>query len=945
MPLKDTQAIFDSAAILDECRSLVDSVPEPRDEQAVREILQPLLTTVFEAGTAEIKRRFHEKIVATDAMKERSWLVDQLLDVCLQLSCMAIVPEMPKMQAMRGITILAAGGYGRKELFFHSDIDVMVLIEPSRPQSGRSNRILPDWVPSLPVIDPEAAERKEKLEKMASFVLYLLWDLGLKVGHSVRTIEEALRESRNDMTIRTNLLESRFLSGDKTLGALFQEKFRQEIVEGSAKEFVQAKLDEWRSRHEKLGASRYVLEPNIKEGKGGLRDLHTLMWLANYCFDVNRMRDLHKMKRISTEELRDFRKCRKFLYLVRLHLHDISGRPDERLTFDAQREIAERLGYRGKTVNQAVERFMKRYFLTTKTIGRLTRNFYFMLEEEFFPPMLPDFVNRIKLPSGFRLQSGRIHFTDEQVFQQNPVKMIELFWLSHDLDREIHPQAWQWVTRNLGLIDREVRRDPKANRYFVQLLCDERNPELGLRRMNESGVLGKFLPDFGRVVGQMQFDLYHTYTVDEHTIFALGILHRVEIGELAEMFPLSTKVAQQVQLRRALYLGLLCHDIAKGRGGDHSELGEVIARKLGKRFEFSDVEIETAAWLVKEHLLLAMTAFKRDLSDERTIEKFVKRVQSLQRLRLLLLLTVADIRAVGPDIWNSWKGSLLRDLYHKAERAMGQSAGQSVHRPLEIFREMFAQKLPGLKPHVIEAYLDGSEGSFLDAYSPEKHVEFLPLWQEVFEGKSRFALHFSQSDTESLTEMTVVTADRKGLFAEIAGVIAVTGANILHARITTRSDGVAIDRFGIQDMQGNPFSEERRQDRIRERLTKIFDGEFAMKEELLAAEQRYGSVPASFKNTPSVFIDNVASMRFSVVEIECLDRRGLLHDVANTLTKLGLNIASAHITTYGETANDVFYVKDAYGFKLHNPLRRQQVVDRLLRVLRKQQKRRLRKAG
>jgi [protein-PII] uridylyltransferase len=795
-----------------------------------------------------------------------------------------------------------------------------------------------DWMPAAPIIDRKASQRKAELEELASFILYLLWDLGLKIGHSVRNVNEALKEAREDITIRTNVLESRYIAGDKRPANEFTRRFQQEIVAHSQKEFVQAKLEEWRGRHEKLGASRYVLEPNVKEGKGGLRDLHTLIWLTNYCFGVTKMRDLHKLGRISKEELADFRRCRSFLYLVRLHLHDLTNRPDERLTFDAQRAIAERIGYRAQTVNQAVERFMKRYFLTTKTIGSLTRNLYFMLLEEYQPGASSALrVAGPALPEGFCLESGRLHFTDTEWIAAHPAKIIELFWLSHDRQCEIHPASWQWVTRHLRLIDRSVQQDAEANRLFVAMLTDTRNSEAGLRRMNESGVLGKFIPDFGRVIGQMQFDLYHTYTVDEHTIFALGILHRIELGELADVFPLATKVSQHIHLRRALYLGLLCHDIAKGRGGDHSHLGEEIARKLGKRFGFSATEMDTAAWLVKEHLLFAMTAFKRNLDDPLTIEHFADKVQSLQRLRLLVVLTVADIRAVGPTIWNSWKGTLLRDLYYKAERELGESEDSpllSTHLQYRL-REELAGLSPQTPAEILEQYLEEAEPGFLEAYSADLHALFLPQWHKVTTGELPVAIHFNSNEQKSITEITVVAPDHKGLFASIAGVIAVTGATILHARITTRKDGIVIDRFGIQDMEGKAFSERRRQDRIAERLRQVLVGTLALQSELDDAEKRYPAVPASFKNDPVVFIDNRASARFSVIEMQCLDRRGLLYEIAHCLTQLGVNIASAHISTYGEVANDVFYVKDSYGLKIDSPIRQQQIIDALMQVMKR----------
>jgi [protein-PII] uridylyltransferase len=869
----------------------------------LRAALLPVLAEALQAGEAEIRARFEASPLSTAPIRERAYLIDQLLRAMVQLGREAVAPQ------AEGLAVVAVGGYGRRELFFFSDVDIMFLYDPAH---------------------------KAEAEKLARFMLYLLWDLGLKVGQSVRSVEEALREAREDYTTRTNVLEARFVCGEKKLAAEFEQRFRSEIATGTEQQFVEAKLKEWKERHERCGDSRYVLEPNIKEGKGGLRDLQTLIWMVNYCYGVQKMGEIAALGKITESELQDFRNARQFLRLVRLHLHAFAGRAEERLNFDAQRHIAAKLGYTQHSGTAAVERFMKRYFLTAKTVGQLTRTLCHLLDEEHKRRprrSLITLLRQPKLPEGFVVQNDWLHFSTSDIAEKQPEKMIEIFWVMHDTGIDIHPSAWQQVTRNIRRIDAKLRENKHANETFLKLLLDMRNPEYALRKMNESGVFGRFVPDFGRVVGQMQFDLYHTYTVDEHTIFALGILHRIERGEFAEGSPLATKIIKHIHMRRVLYLGLLCHDIAKGRGGDHSSLGADVARDLGRRFGFDSTECETAAWLVQNHLLMTMTAFKRDLDDPRTIRDFVQVVQTPEKLRLLLVLTVADIRAVGPTIWNGWKGSLLRALYYRAAKMMGQEEGESESSLTELAAYL-AQKLPKTDAALHEEYISQAEPAFLDSQTLEEHARLLPLWQEVKGGRHSLVTDFRSDDFESITHVDVIAPDQPGLFAKIAGVLAMSGANILNARIYTRKDGIIIDRFGIQDAQGKPYDEKRRQDRLKDKLADALQGTLDVEQELREAQRRYPRISESFALEPKIFIDNHASENCTLIEVQCLDQLGLLYRIASTLTEQGLNIATAHVTTFGELAVDVFYVKDSYGMKLHHDKRQQQVIAALYEAVR-----------
>ncbi|HEY9567880.1 MAG TPA: [protein-PII] uridylyltransferase, partial [Thalassobaculum sp.] len=505
---------------------------------------------------------------------------------------------------------------------------------------------------------------------IVEYVLYLLWDMGLKVGHATRSCEECIRQAKADVTIRTSLLESRFLWGDEALYAELRQRFFKDVAAGPPLDFVEAKLQESDGRHHRLGDSRYVVEPNVKDGKGGLRDLHTLFWIGKYVYRVDDVLRLVDRGVLTVGEARRFAKAQKLLWTIRCWLHYFAGRAEERLTFEMQPVIAERLGYTDHAGTVAVERFMKHYYLTAKDVGDLTRIFCAAIEAQHKRRRpwirLPRLLTEERF-GDFRIAADRITVADDEAFARDPVNIIRMFHEAQARNAMVHPHALRLITQNLHRIDAALRRNPEANRLFLEILAGRKDPAPILRRMSEAQVLGKFVPDFGRVVAQMQFDMYHLYTVDEHTLQCLSVLHEIETGALKAVAPIVTEIVHELLSRRALYVAVFLHDIAKGRGGDHSVLGERVARRLCPHFGMSDEETDTVAWLVRWHLLMSNTAFKRDVNDPKTVEDFVQVVQSPERLRLLLVLTVADIRGVGPHVWNGWKAQLLRDLYYRAD--------------------------------------------------------------------------------------------------------------------------------------------------------------------------------------------------------------------------------------------------------------------------------------
>jgi [protein-PII] uridylyltransferase len=773
-------------------------------------------------------------------------------------------------------------------------------------------------------------------EQMIESTLYLLWDLGLKVGQSTRSVDELIHLAAGDHTIRTATLEARYLWGDEALFDEVQARFWKEVVGGNARQFVTEKLEERNARHRRMGDSRYVVEPNVKEGKGGLRDLHTLFWIGKYAYKVRSLAELVEVGLLSRDELRQFQKAERFLWAVRSHLHCIAGRAEERLTFDYQREIAGRMHYADRPGKSPVERFMRHYFLHAKTVGDLTGVFLAHLDEKFANKGrrfgLPAIRRRPRKLEGFVLDRDRLALPDDGFFAEDPVRLLQIFALADRFGLEIHPLAMRAAGRDARLIDATVRADPRANALFLDVLTSPRDPETVLRWMNEADVFGRFVPDFGRVVAQMQFDMYHHYTVDEHSIRALGLLSRIERGELKDEHPLSSAIVHHISSRRVLYAAVLLHDIAKGRGGDHSLLGAEIAHELCPRLGLSQAETETVAWLVRWHLLMSATAFKRDLADPQTIADFVGRVKSLERLRLLLLLTVVDIRAVGPGVWNSWKRQLLRQLFELAEEMLRLGHKQKGRRErVEAVQAELGAILGWDDPHFTRL-----AWRLPDSYWLAEPLDVIVRNARFVDAADRDAararpLATSVHPERGATLVTVYAKDQPGLFYRVAGAISLVGGNIIDARVHTTGDGMALDNFLIQDAAGTPFDDPRQLERLDEAVARAVAGE-EPRASALGAKPLPLVRSEAFAISPAVFIDNGASSRYTVVEVNARDRAALLSGLAHALYASRAEIHSAHIATYGERAVDVFYLTDMKGEKIVSPARLKALQSRLLRA-------------
>ena len=856
-----------------------------------------LLRDALTAGRAEIRRRFEEpgplKNDGPAVLAATSYLMDQIIRVLFDFADQHAYPAANPSAAER-LGLVATGGYGRGELAPLSDIDLLFLRPYKQTPRG---------------------------EQIVEFMLYLLWDLGLKVGHATRTVEESLRYAERDQTIRTALLEARYLWGDRALFDELQRGFAQKFYTGDGRDFVDAKLAERDQRHHRMGDSRYVVEPNVKEGKGGLRDLHLLFWIAKYLYRVSEPGELVAKGVLTREEVRHFERAERFFSTVRCHIHYLTNRADDRLSFDLQREIAARLGYQDRPGSRGVERFTKHYYLHAKTVGDLTRIFVAALEDSRRrKPKLAALWQTLRPREleGFRLDGERLAVAAPDTFNRDPVAILRLFHVAQENDLDIHPATLRLITQNIRLVDR-LRNDPEANRLFMEMLTSRHDPETTLRRLNEAGVFGRFVPDFGRVVAQTQHDMYHTYTVDEHTIRAIGILSKIESGVLKEDHPLSADVVHKILSRPVLYLAVLLHDIAKGRGGDHSVLGADVAMQLGPRLGLTAAETETVAWLVRYHLAMSGTAFQRDLMDPKTIETFAALIQSPERLRLLLVLTVCDIRAVGPNVWNNWKAALLRQLYGATEQVLsgGTLTGGRAERIKHIQGEI-SKQLPGWSETDKEEHFARGYASYWLSFPIDTLVRQAELVRGAERAKQPLAIEHRIDDARSVTEVTIYTLDTHGLFARLAGAMAISGANIVDAKIFTLANGMALDTFWIQDLEGKPFDGPQRLARLAARVELALSNRLDIQKELDSQRGSWPKRDRVFTVEPRVLIDNNASDTFTVIEVNGRDRPGFLHVVTRALTRLNLQIATAHVTTYGERAVDVFYVKDLFGLKVVN---------------------------
>ena len=898
-----TTALLDVDGLRARVNQALDTVASD-DSKARRGVIVTELKSALREGAQRLEEMFakHPRD-ARSFVLANSWLTDAIVKLVLELVQTRLHPN-PNPSEGERIAVLAVGGYGRAEMAPHSDIDLLFVV-PWK---------VTGWV-----------------EKVIESTLYVFWDMRLKVGHASRTVTECLRLGREDVTIRTALLEQRFLCGNADLAQTLRTRLWTELFAKTHADFVEAKLAERADRHSKIGNQRYMLEPNVKEGKGGLRDLQTLYWIAKYIHEVDQAEELVGLGFFRAEEYETFRAAETFLWAVRCHLHHLAGRPVEQLTFDLQVGVAERMGYTDHSGRRGVEHFMQEYFRHATHVGDLTRIFLTELEARHVKrePLLRHFFNRRKtMRYGLKVVQNRLDIEDPKAFVTDPLNLLRLFEEGLVTGFLLHPNAMRLVAANLHLIDENLRATPEAQKLFLRMMLKHANPERALRRMNELGVLGAFIPEFEPIVAMMQFNVYHHYTVDEHTIQCISHLAQIERKELREELPVVSRILEQGVNRRVLYVALLLHDIGKGRPEDHSVLGAQIARRVAPRLGLKKSECETVEWLVRYHLLMADTAQKRDISDPRTVRDFAKLVKTRERLDLLTALTVCDIRGVGPGTWNNWKAQLLRTLYRETANALenGLEAINRENRADEAKRAL-REALEDWPRADLRAEIARHYPPYWQGLPTDTQLIFAHMLQGVAADEIRVDLH--PDPDRDATRTCFVLSDHPGIFARFAGALALVGANIVDARTYTTKDGYATAVFWIQDADGHPY-DSARLPRLRKMIEKTLAGE-VVAGDALADRDKVKKRERAFRVPTNISFDNEGSEIYTIIEVDTRDRPGLLFDLARTLADANIYIASAVIATYGVQAVDTFYVKDMFGLKLHAKSK-QEALERKLRA-------------
>jgi [protein-PII] uridylyltransferase len=833
---------------------------------------------------------FAEGASAESLVHARSFLVDEVL----REAWLKFLPEHPT-----GLALVAVGGYGRGELLPHSDIDLLLLHGPAA-----------------------LAPNKPAIEQFLAF----LWDMGLEVGSSVRTPADCARAAAGDITIITTLLEARPLVGDDTLFDAMQAALAPEKVWPVA-DFYKAKLEEQKKRHAKFDDTGYKLEPNVKESPGGLRDIQTIAWVAKRHFGANTLHELKEKGFLSAQECSDLFAGQDFLWRVRFALHMLNGRREDRLLFDHQIKTAGLFGYVDDDKNRAVEQFMQLYYRTIKSLSCLNDLLLQLFDEAI---LRPDPGKPRVLNTRFQVRGGAIEARSHDVFRRNPYALIEIFLLLQQNPKitGIRAETLRLIRRDRRLVDEGLRDDVRARALFLEMYREGRGLTRNLRRMNRYGVLGRYLPAFGHVIGHMQYDLFHTLTVDEHTLYVVRNLRRFAMPEMREELPFASEIMERIEKKELLYLGGMFHDIAKGRGGDHSEVGSADAEKFCLDHGLSHDDAELVAWLVRNHLLMSLTAQKQDVSDPDVVTAFAQKIGDRKRLDHLFLLTCADIRATNPALWNSWRESLLTELY----RATARAFERGLHDPIKPEEAVHEQKVMAqallkkaqLAPKQAEAVWSRFNADYFLRHSPAELAWHLPEISTVAE--AALPLILVQPVGTRGTTVFIYMRDRDHLFGLATGVLARLGLNILDARINTTADGFVLDSFAVTENDGAAVAPGHRCDEVREQLRKV------LADPQMTVVEVNRRTPARLKhfNTPTtVFFSQDEKRNRTRMELVTSDRPGLLSLVGRVFHRRGILLEAAKINTVGERAEDVFFLTD----RARRPITDAAALDELREVL------------
>ena len=783
--------------------------------------------------------------------------------------------------------LVAVGGYGRGELHPYSDIDLMVLTGESL--SDATENSISEFVTSL-------------------------WDLGLDIGHSVRSVSQCIEQSKNDITVITNLMESRLLCGARALFDNMLQNTREEII-WNGDDFFRGKREEQRQRHIRFQDTSYRLEPNVKESPGGIRDIQTIRWIAQRYFGSSDFQVLVDHDILDAEELKTLRNGEDLLCKVRFLLHNTAGRREDRLLFDHQRQLAHAFGFTVDENNQCIEEFMQGYYRTVMALERLNEMLLRLFDEG-----LPE--NREKntitaINERFQVNNNHIEVTDNAVFERYPPALLELFYLiSQDATIEgVRANTIRLVRRNLHLIDDKFREHPESKRLFIAILEKCSGVTHQLRRMNRYGVLAAYLPAFEKIVGRMQYDLFHIFTVDEHTLMVIRNMRRFCLDKHRDEVPHCNDVMESVDKPELLFLMGLFHDIAKGRGGDHSELGAQDAWDFCVGHGLSTVDSGLVQWAVANHLIMSMTIQRRDISDPEVVHAFAQRVSSKTHLDYLYMLTVADIRGTNPELWNSWKDSLLKTLYQATLAVLNRGLDNPLNK-MEIIEENKRDALNRLQDEDVDTaavqrlWADMGEDYFLRYYADEIswHTPEI-IRHEAAESETPLVL-IRQDTRYNSTEIFIYCADQERLFALITMVIGNLELNIISARIVTSNKQYALDRFRVLDKSGSAIKDKYRLEQIRSSL------EAALSRPDSVARLQPRSPTRRLKNfniAVSVEFDNEVTAGLTSVAVTATDRPGALAKIAWSFYECGVSVHAAKVATFGEKLEDVFFISQPDG--------------------------------
>jgi [protein-PII] uridylyltransferase len=794
----------------------------------------------------------------------------------------------------RRVALIAQGGYGRGELNPQSDIDLLFLYV---------------WK-----VSPFVESVTEKL-------LYTLWDAGLQVGHATRSVAECVRLAESDMKVRTSLLDARFLCGDFPLYEDFEKKVESRLVKNGVKRFIREKLEETRLRHEQFGGSVYLLEPDVKEGEGGLRDLQTARWVARAGLKVKDLDALALNGIVGAADIAQLKESQDFLLKVRNELHFSTGKHQDQLTFEHQEKVSSALGFEGEGALRGVEVFMRSYYLHAAQVNRLSTLIVHRVTDCDKPRFGAAAIFGRTLREGIRLSKGHVTVTKPEVLRSAPENLVRIFDDAQKYNSKLSHETRELLRQHLDLIDDEFRRSAAANLPFFSILRWKESVYETLLEMHRAGVLGALIPEFGRLLCMVLHDAYHIYTVDQHSLRLIKEIEALKAGEYAESSPLLTQLAREAEKIELLYLGLMFHDIGKGFGGGHSEIGARMVHSIARRMRLNADDGALVEFLVRHHLLMTHIAFRRDLEDPKTISDFAKTMSSVTNLKMLYLLTFADVKAVGSEVWNPWKASLLGELYVKTLNVLEEAEKGEFER--QDVRAVLRRVQTRVRRQLSKDYDEDAVEQFIDAM-PERYFLSTPEDDiaEHFELLSRFrgkraelsVQHFPDRDCSSVV---ICCQDRPGLFASITGVFTALNFDILNARISTANDGRILDVFRISHHgRAEVVMAEQKWIKFRAILDGVLDGKIDI-------ARLVGSFKPSAlfqKRAPKVAtvvnIDNEASDDFTIVEVFTEDRIGVLFTITYSLHRLGLSIHVAKISTNVDQAADVFYVTDHAGGKI-----------------------------